>query len=143
MKDIIFNIVVLAIIILAVVNKSCNRGIARQNQNMYGTEQVLNQRQLDSAFVADTLDPNLENWLNATFVDYETNEKIVKYLYIKENTDIRYTITPQDTLFLYNKIEVKNEIEVDSFFASIIGIKTYQIKIDVIGYRDNNKIIFE
>ena len=109
MKDIIFNIVVLAIIILAVVNKSCNREIARQNQNMYGTEQVFNQRQLDSAFVADTLDPNLENWLNATFVDYETNEKIVKYLYIKENTNIRYTITPQDTLFLYNKIEVKTE----------------------------------
>ena len=54
---------------------------------MYGTEQVFNQRQLDSAFVADTLDSNLENWLNATFVDYETNEKIVKYLYIKENTD--------------------------------------------------------
>ena len=109
MKDIIFNIVVLAIIILAVVNKSCNREIARQNQNMYGTEQVFNQRQLDSAFVADTLDPNLENWLNATFVDYETNEKIVKYFYIKENTDIRYTITPQDTLFLYSKIEVKTE----------------------------------
>ena len=41
--------------------------------------------------------------------DYETNEKIVKYFYIKENTDIRYTITPQDTLFLYNKIEVKTE----------------------------------
>ena len=109
MKNILFNIVVLAIIILAVVNKSCNREIARQNQNMYGTEQVFNQRQLDSAFVADTLDSNLENWLNATFVDYETNEKIVKYFYIKENTDIRYTITPQDTLFLYNKIEVKTE----------------------------------
>ena len=109
MKDIIFNIVVLAIIILAVVNKSCNREIARQNQNMYGTEQVFNQRQLDSAFVADTLDPNLGNWLNATFVDYETNEKIVKYLYIKENTNIRYTVTPQDTLFLYDKIEVKTE----------------------------------
>lgn len=41
------------------------------------------------------------------------------------------------------RIEVKNEIEADSFFASMIGIKTYQIKIDVIGYRDNNKIIFE
>lgn len=109
MKDIIFNIVVLAIIILAVVNKSCNREIARQNQNMYGTEQVLNQRQLDSAFVADTLDPNLENWLNVAFVDYETKEKIVKYLYIKENTNIRYTVMPQDTLFIYDKIEVKTE----------------------------------
>ena len=39
----------------------------------------------------------------------EEKEKIVKYLYIKENTNIRYTVTPQDTLFLYDKIEVKTE----------------------------------
>ena len=109
MKDILFNIIIVAVIIYAAVAKNCNREIVRQNQNMYGTEQVFNQRQLDSAFVADTLDPNLENWLNVAFVDYETKEKIVKYLYIKENTNIRYTVMPQDTLFIYDKIEVKTE----------------------------------
>lgn len=109
MKNILFNIIVFTSIIFAASTKSCNREIVRPNQNMYGSEQVFNKRQLDSAFVADTLDPNLKNWLNATFVDYETNEKIVKYLYIKENTDIRYIVTPQDTLFIYDKIEVKTE----------------------------------
>lgn len=41
------------------------------------------------------------------------------------------------------EVEVKNKIEVDSIFASIIGIKTYDIKIDIIGINRNGKIIFE
>ena len=109
MRNLLFNIIVLTSIILATTTKGCKNEPIQPGQSMYGTEQVFNQRQLDSAFDADTLDPNLGNWLNATFVDYETNEKIVKYLYIKENTNIRYTVTPQDTLFLYDKIEVKTE----------------------------------
>ena len=109
MRNLLFNIIVLLTVIFGISAKSCNKDLDVSEENMYGTEQVFNKRQLDSAFVADTLNPNLENWLKATFVDYETNEKIVKYLYIKENTNIRYTVTPQDTLFLYDKIEVKTE----------------------------------
>ena len=84
MKDILFNIIIVAVIIYAAAAKSCNREIVRQNQNMYGTEQVFNQRQLDSAFVADTLDSNLENWLNTTFVDYAN----VDYRLDGNNVDI-------------------------------------------------------
>lgn len=109
MKNLLFNIIVLTSIILATNTKGCKNEPTQLGQNMYGTEQVFNQRQLDSAFVADTLNPNLDEWIVANFVDYETNEKIVKYLYIKENTNIRYTVMPQDTLFIYDKIEVKSE----------------------------------
>lgn len=50
--------------------------------------------QVDSIIAVDSL-PNLNKWLNSTYKDYETNEKITKRLYIrqKENKEIVYIIT--------------------------------------------------
>lgn len=50
--------------------------------------------QVDSIIAVDSL-PNLNKWLNSTYKDYETNEKIIKRLYIKqkENKEIVYIIT--------------------------------------------------
>lgn len=42
-----------------------------------------------------------------------------------------------------NEINIKNTYEVESIFGSIIGIKSYTIKIDITGYKKNEKIIFE
>lgn len=42
-----------------------------------------------------------------------------------------------------NKINIKNEIEVKSIFGSVIGILNYKIKIDITGYKSNDKIIIE
>lgn len=42
-----------------------------------------------------------------------------------------------------NKINIKNKCEVESIFGAIIGLKSYSIKIDITGIKENEKIIFE
>lgn len=44
---------------------------------------------------------------------------------------------------LDNKLKISNEIEVASIFGNIIGIKNYKIKIDLVGYKLNDKLILE
>lgn len=39
------------------------------------------------------------------------------------------------------KIEIKEEVK--SIFGNIIGLKKYDLKISLVSYKDNNKIIFE
>lgn len=42
-----------------------------------------------------------------------------------------------------DRINIKNKYEVDSILGSIIGIKSYKVKIDLTGIKKNEKIIFE
>ncbi len=42
-----------------------------------------------------------------------------------------------------NKINIKNEISVKSIFGSVVGILDYKIKINITGYKSNDKIIIE
>ena len=109
MKNLLFNILVFTGIILAVITKGCDKGVDNNNQSMYGTEQIFNKAQLDSAFIADTLNPNIDEWIKAVFIDYETNERVPKYMFTKENSNVAYTVTVKDSLFFYNKIEIKKE----------------------------------
>ncbi len=44
---------------------------------------------------------------------------------------------------LDNKMNIKNRVKVDSIFGAIIGIKEYEIKVDLVGYLDNGKVIIE
>lgn len=108
MKNLLLGFVVVLTTILSTA-KSCEKPKEPEGKKMYGYEYVYNQRQLDSMCVADTLNPNIESWINTYFIDYETNEKIVKYMYLKEYNEMVYTVTPKDTLFLVNKTEVKSE----------------------------------
>lgn len=39
--------------------------------------------QIDSLMVADTL-PQLDKWLRSVYIDYETGEKILKRMYIRQ-----------------------------------------------------------
>lgn len=41
------------------------------------------QYQIDSIMVADTL-PNLKKWLRSVYIDYETGERILKRMYIRQ-----------------------------------------------------------
>lgn len=63
----------------------------------------------------------------------------IKEMLVKNNIDV----TNLEVEFLDSRIEMKNQIEVNSIFASIIGIKKYTIKINIVGYKDDDKIIFE
>lgn len=50
---------------------------------MIGIEMQINQAQLDSICVADTLITNLKDWANAVYYDYETNTAVVKRTLVK------------------------------------------------------------
>lgn len=83
--------------------------------------------------------------------------KEVTKLAIKENVDNLDDINKIKKIFeineidisnleinvIDNKINIKNKIEVKSIFGSVIGILNYKIKIDITGYKSNDKIIIE
>ena len=79
MKSLITRIT--AFLILALLTFSCGPG--KQLQKMYGYEKMVKMYQVDSICVADTL-PSIDEWISTTFYDYETNEAIVKRMFIKE-----------------------------------------------------------
>lgn len=70
----------------------------------------------------------------------EENDKNINELYKKNNI-------PTDNLKIdinKNSIRLQNEYEIKSIFGNIIGIKKYDIKLDITGIlKDNNKIIYE
>lgn len=69
--------------------------------------------------------------------DFDT--QILKEVLIENNID-----TDHLELNTYDgKIEVQNNFMVSSVFGSIIGIKNYHIKIDIMGYLENGKVRFE
>lgn len=75
---------------------------------------------------------------NISNIDNETDTKI-KNILIKNEVNVdNLEIKISD-----NKINVKNEISIDSIFGSIIGIKNYKIIEDITGYKENEKIIIE
>ncbi len=61
--------------------------------------------QLDSILIEDTISVDLNNWLSAPFVDYETKEQKVKYMFVKDNGNYR------TTYILYNKNNKYNLIK--------------------------------
>ena len=100
------------------------------------------------AFIIDTgIIAQEKNHLNKTIkmviknvyqndkVDYETIENLLTKNKI-DNNNLLIEINN-------NKIRIKKEKEIDSIFGSIIGIKKYKIKSEIVGYKNNNKIQFE
>lgn len=75
---------------------------------------------------------------NISNIDNNTDTKI-KNILIKNEVNVdNLEIKISD-----NKINVKNEISIDSIFGSIIGIKNYKIIEDITGYKENEKIVIE
>ena len=77
---------------------------------------MINARQLDSLCSADNLSRDLNEWMHATFYDYETNTKITKYVWINsisEDIETTYIIVPVDTLYDFTKriIDISKETE--------------------------------
>lgn len=99
MKEII-KLLFTLVTFIALTACSCHKKLIKTDME-YGTSMkyalVINDakiQQVDSLILADTL-PSLDKWIGGTFVDYETNKKIVKRVYIKQNPpkEIVYIIT--------------------------------------------------
>lgn len=69
----------------------------------------------------------------------DKDKNVIEEVLVKNNIEV----AKLEINFLEDKIEVKNEIDVDSVFGAIIGIEKYHIKSDIVGYKENDKIIFE
>ena len=81
-------------------------------QNMYQTTHEYTMRQIDSMCVVDTLPMKFEGWKSTTYTDYETNQHIVRYMYIKEmndNCEMIYIVTPRGDIYVVSKRKVVNE----------------------------------
>ena len=72
-------------------------------------------------------------------IEKDLTEEEIHNLFVKNKIDI-------DNLKLNvanKEIEVNNKIEINSIFGSIIGIKKYEIKVNLKGYINNNKIVID
>ena len=83
-----------------------------EEKTMVEWADTLNQHQLDSLFVADTLSFNIEeDWIESKVLAEDNSAFLYKYVYIKSLTDSTGTIytlcTYQDTLYIINKRIVK------------------------------------
>ena len=93
MKFKIKNLILFVGIIIMFI--SCGVLKKRQEKNDYpfGTSMVVTcniqngkDYQIDSIVKADTL-PNIEGWLRSVYIDFDTEERIIKRLYIKTHKD--------------------------------------------------------
>lgn len=79
------------------------------DQKMYHQyERVINESQLDSLCIADTLNRDLSKWLVVSFYDDENGDKINKYVYIKQLDslgEIIYNLEPQKDSVSYKIIK--------------------------------------
>lgn len=68
--------------------------------------------QLDSLCNADNLPKNLEEgWISRSYTDFETNEYIIKYMYIKDlsgNYEMIYFVTQKGEIYVVSKRKVSN-----------------------------------
>ena len=65
-----------------------------------------NEYQLDSICRIERLPVDLTKWHGTDIYDYETNERISQYVFIrdvKRNSEIIYTITVDDSAYYFNK----------------------------------------
>jgi len=72
-------------------------------------------------------------------VDNLDNTNNIKKILEKNKVDINNL----EINIIDNKINLKNEIEVESIFGAIIGIKNYKVKMNITGYKNNGQIIIE
>ena len=65
-----------------------------------------NINQIDSICNVERLPYDLTEWYGSTLYDYETNEKINQYVFIKEynrKNEVIYTITVNDSTYYFTK----------------------------------------
>ena len=64
-----------------------------------------NKTQIDSILKIEKIPANLNNWETVSLVDYETNDSIFQYIFIKDLSEnqIIYTLIKIDSIYNLNK----------------------------------------
>lgn len=97
-----------------IFHKNTDNGNAELNlgsvQSMYQINEDYTAAQVDSMCVADNLPKNFKGWTNSGFIDFETNNRTVRYMYIKEYDENKYEmiylVTPRGGIYLVSKRKV-------------------------------------
>lgn len=79
----------ISLIVILFSTMSCGTNKKIVTNNLHATMKIMidesfNRQQFDSLCVADTINPDYTKWLVMPFVDYETNETVHEYVYIKK-----------------------------------------------------------
>lgn len=79
---------------------SCS--IQRMYNSMHG---VYNKSQIDSICALEKLPIDFKSWIDIGLIDYETNDSINQYMFIKQlkNDEIIYNIIINDSLYIFSK----------------------------------------
>jgi hypothetical protein len=122
MKDEIFKFILVTAICLSTYGCGLFRKAQKPSSDenlgvpaMYGQTVMYNARQLDSMCVVDGISSDLSKWVSMAYYDFETQERIDRYAFIKvlnENEEMTYILTPVDTLYKITKRFIK-EVEED------------------------------
>lgn len=74
--------------------------------------------------------------LQDVFYKENKDEEMIKQLFIANNISVKnMSITISE-----NKIRIRNDYDIESMFGKIIGLKNYNIKIDLSIVEKNNKL---
>ena len=92
----------------------------------YLSLEKIHMKEVTKTVIREDLEKNMDN---------KTLEEILK----KNDIDIQNLKIKRSD----NKLNIQNEVEIESIFGAIIGINEYKIKIDITGYKENEKIKFE
>ena len=113
MKNVLAKILIfVALTVFSTGCGLCKKVKTDPNAVMYSVTMTLNERQLDSMCTVDMIPRDFEEWLNLSFVDYETNTRVAKYSYIKvleENNELIYIATQKGELYKVVKRMVETE----------------------------------
>lgn len=78
-----------------------------------------------------------KNIIENVYEDYEGGK--VKNLYIKNNIQI----DKLEVVFHDGELRIKNENEIESIFGKIVGLKKYKIKVSMLGYKEEDKLVIK
>ena len=97
-----------------IFHKNTNNGNTELNlgsiQSMHQINENYTAAQVDSMCITDNLPKNLNNWTSSGFIDFETNNRTVRYMYIKgydeDKYEMIYLVTPRGGIYLVSKRKV-------------------------------------
>lgn len=119
MKKIMSYIASLLIFLMCSCSHKITSEIVTYNDSIYvdattifATELYVNHNQFDSICVVENINSDLNEWLFATYVDYETNIAMKEYMYVIGDSinittiyKLRYNhVENNDTIYKYTKI---------------------------------------
>lgn len=105
MKKIILFLIIIFIAVSCSSVKVTNNYYANGEYMKLAYDTLVTHDGFDSLCVNESINPNTNKWSKMTVRDYETNEKLTKYMFIQkmDTTEIIFTLTVNDLNYKVTK----------------------------------------